>query len=200
MKLPIPLIQLKNDQSCGLSCTAMILKYKKIDFDIQKIISSINVDEYGYSLLDIAEKLSESGVNLEFGFWDDDLIGENYYNSKITLSLEEFKNINMAGLHQIFKDQIFQTIKLSKHSQVKIVKPTPQKISEVLNQDSPILLNLDVSIYHDKNDDSIHSVLIIGENEKNYLIMDPLLGEREVAKEIVLKSWVKAGGYYLFIK
>jgi predicted double-glycine peptidase len=199
IKLQIQLISLPDDQSCALSCVAMILAYQKSSIEVKSIINKIKVDEWGFSLLDIAEVLVKLNLNIEFGFFDEDIIGKRNYEAQKVVDIALLSDLKKNIKHKIFKDQIDQTINFSKNALVKIEKPSVEKIENSLASGRPVLIHLEVATYYNKNDDSIHSVLVIGADSTSFIILDPILGEQTVKKQKLLKSWLRAGGYYLII-
>jgi len=70
------------DKGCALNSVAMVFDYYKKKFDPSEFVKTISCRDRGYDLSEIAEELIKTGENVEFGFWDDEMIGKS--NAKKT--------------------------------------------------------------------------------------------------------------------
>lgn len=201
MNLSVSLIKQKNQKNCAIACLAMIMKYYQKSFDQREFIKSLEVDQYGYSLLDIASQLIKNGQKIEFGFWDNDLIKKDSFHN-YPVALQEFEQYTKTiRLHKVFDKYLKEILLFFKKypSSIKIEPLTLQKLDEFLKRKIPIIVHVDVKIYSDKTDDSIHSILVIGKENQKYTVLDPLLGKKLLTGQALLKSWRNGGGYYLVV-
>lgn len=198
MILNVKLIKQKN---CAISCIAMIMEYYHKSFNIQGFAKDLSIDEYGYSLLDIAEFLIKQGFKIEIGHFDQDLLCRNQF-SKFPIKLKEFeKYLSETEIDESLKPYLQEDIEFIK-KRPKIIKIEPvtlQKLDHFLTKKIPVLIHVDVKSYSDKTDDSIHSILIIGKENQKYIVLDPLLGKKILPASKLLKVWQDGGGYYLVI-
>jgi hypothetical protein len=201
MILKVPLIKQNNPKNCAVTCVVMIMEYFHKRFDEQNFIKKIKVDKYGYSLLDITRELINKNYKIEFGFWDEDLIKKKYFNNN-QISFKDLENYSKKiHLHKILKRYLTEILEFYQKypSLVKIEPASLQKIEVFLKRKIPVLIHIDVKSYHDQTDDSIHSILVIGKENQQYIVLDPLLGKKILPANKLLTTWQDGGGYYLVI-
>jgi len=83
---------------------------------------------------------------------------------------------------------------------INLEKPSLRTIKKFINRNIPLIIHVDVSEYHDKSDESIHSVLVAGYDKKRIYLVDPILGRVYKPIKQVLNAWKHGGKYYLAIK
>jgi len=198
MILKIPLIKQKN---CAISCIAMMMEYYHKSFNVKRFTKDLSIDEYGYSLLDIASQLMKDGQKIEFGFWDEDLIKkESFYDYPIKLNeLERYSET--INLHKTFEKILKDILEFMRKypSSIKIEPVTLQKLDHFLTKKIPALIHVDFTTYFDTTHDAIHSILVIGKENSKYIVSDPLLGKKILPASKLLKAWQNGGGYYLVV-
>lgn len=189
-------IDIKN--GCAINCVAMVFDYYKKDFNLISFLEGITCRDKGYDLSEIAIRLIENGEKVEFGFWDDEIIGKKN-STKDRIKISDIKEHHV--LKKLEKDKQDVLMFAKEHpTSINLNKPTFGKIKEYIDNNIPLIIHVDVSKYHDNTDDSIHSVIVAGYDEKRIYLVDPILGRIYKSKNIVLNAWKHGGKYYLVIK
>ena len=179
----------------------MMMEYYHKSFNAQGFIKDLSIDEYGYSLLDIAKFLIKQGFKIEIGHFDQDLLCRNQF-SKFPIKLKEFERyLSKTEIDKSLKLYLQEDIEfIKKHPKILKIEPVNlQKIDGFLKRKIPVLIHVDVKSYFDRTDDSIHSILIIGKDNQKYIVLDPLLGKKILPASKLLKVWQNGGGYYLVV-
>ena len=201
MTLKVPLIKQENPKNCAIACVAMIMKYYQKGFNQNEFIKKLEVDKYGFSLLDIANFLIKQGFKIEIGHFDQDLLCRSQF-SKFPIKLKELERyLSKTRIDKSLKPYLQEDIEfIKKHPKILKIEPvTLQKLDHFLTKKIPVLIHVDVKSYFDKTDDSIHSTLIIGKEKEQYIVLDPLLGKKILPASQLLKAWRNGGGYYLVV-
>jgi len=184
---------------CAINCVSMVLSYYGKEFDFKKFLKNVSCRDRGYDLLEIITQLKKMDIDIEFGFWDEEIIGKkNIKNDAITQ--DDIKN-NDDILENLREDHKNMVEFISKNQEIiNFKRPSLRTIKKYIDIDTPVIIHVDISKYHDKVDDSIHSVLVAGYDKKRIYLVDPILGRIHKPIKQVLNAWKYGGKYYLVIK
>lgn len=177
------------DKGCALACLEMMARFLKLEINFNLLVKNVGVDEFGYDLFKIATWLVKNKIKIEIGFWDKLLFKKSEIDKK-------------ANLNSFLKEHQDVSIFYQKNTGVcKIEPPKISKIKKFINLGYPVIVHLSAKSLGASIEEEIHSVLVIGYNEKEIIILNPpKIGGEYVKNKDFLHFWQEGGGYYLVIK
>jgi len=189
----------KIDQGCLLASLEIVMNFLGKKLDIKKISKDLFHNGFGYDILEVADYLIKQGFKIEIGSFDPDI----FKIRKTNFTIEDLENIDPKKLTKYPKQDLQELIKFAKKHPVnlKIGYKKLDYLKQIVAQDLPVIVNLDIKTYTgDETDNSIHSVVIGGYDNKDIFVMDPILEKLRVSSKKFAKAWFEAGQYYLVVK
>lgn len=79
--------------------------------------------------------------------------------------------------------------------------PSAQALDSLLAQQiPPVVLVQAEFLYHQPKEEYTHSIIVLGKENQNYLINDPLYAVTQVPQEELFLAWIRAGAWMLSAK
>jgi uncharacterized protein YvpB len=198
-KLDVPFKFQKVDQGCLLACLEMVLNYfhKK---DYQKLINDLSCDKFGYDILEVSQNLIANNYKIEVGGFDSDI----FKQKKAAFTLTDLEKIyQKEELTKYPKQDLKALIKFAKKysEQLNIGYKDLDFLKQKIDQGLPVIINLSARTLGVEIEEAIHSVVLIGYDQKGFSILNPPKRGEEYVKNKDLKFfWYDASQYYLVIK
>lgn len=200
-KIEIPFKFHTFNQGCLIACLEMVMNIQNPGFQIENFIKTLQKNKFGYDIQEIAEGLAKRGFDIEYGFYDRDILGKNFHNQPLLGKLE--KVLDEKKIHPSMLSYLKATIGFVKKypDQIKIEKPDLKILRNFIDQSIPIIVHLNAKSLGADIEEEVHAVIVSGYDETGFFIVNPPeIAEEHVIFENFQKFWREAGYYYLIIE
>lgn len=200
-KIEIPFKFHTFNQGCLIACLEMVLKKMHPDFPVNDFIRSLHKNKFGYDIQKVAEKLIENNFKIDYGFYDQDILGKNFRNRPLLENLE--KVLDERKIHPSMLSYLKETINFVRKypDRIKIERSDLKILRNFIDQSIPIIVHFNAKSLGADIEEEVHAVIINGYDEKGFFIINPPgISEEHVSYRRFLKFWNEAGNYYLVIK
>lgn len=195
---------------CLRACALMILKYYNDPIKKETLWKKLHAYKkhsglkgaYLQDLGSLAIKLGYQATiyHYDWGWWDEETASESTKGKKTFL----------ASLKRLKKEKKSWPDKKSIEKDIKFVKtggkfrfsfPKIENIDFNIVNRIPVILSTNAQfLYHQPKSEYDHSIVIVGKENEDYLIRDPLYGLEKIDKDNLFLAWCKASGWMLIIK